>query len=566
MINRRNFLKTSAAVIGGAQFVRPASVFSAPAAPSGYFGVHPFVEQHPEAVFIMRTNVDYKTNSEACRQTGLDLGRSLLVPMDSTGTPVSSYIATKANLTAHNTVDEKKGLTLEDTMGITTDVFFVEGMFNSLMELGVPGRNMHTRDVNGTRVIDARGYVAMAERTGATVAGRTTRIATVEDAGDESTFVWRETPDGVVYEQIPYLWPINAPGSWNMNLAKFKAHEMGLTLACKNLQGTNASPFQGYCQKWDNVERMQRLEEPLKKSLINPKVHEIIDPMFARHQRTLPRFDIPTYPGTERGTAAQLLKEYDPLCMEMWAHRTVDNIATSDMKIHVIEGIYGRDGDFNWGPNPYGNDNNRDPLGVARDYMTNIVIFGKNPFLVDNIGHWLGGHEPGNFSLFHIAMERGKVGMLNPMNIPVYEWVGGAPVRRPLTSFTRTPLQTFHLHRYQTDEPFWHLVNEPFDYSTVSETLPTLPARPTSRVLNQHYPSGSYPVMAIEIGVPETGWVLVEILDEEGKTLEVPMNAICDAGYHMAAWNIDTYASGRYQYRLRYNDYSEMRDIVLNKA
>jgi hypothetical protein len=54
--------------------------------------------------------------------------------------------------------------------------------------------------------------------------------------------------------------------------------------------------------------------------------------------------------------------------------------------------------------------------------MTNIVIFGKNPYLVDNVGHWLGGHEPGNFGLFHIAMERGKLGVINPMKIPVYEW------------------------------------------------------------------------------------------------------------------------------------------------
>ena len=34
--------------------------------------------------------------------------------------------------------------------------------------------------------------------------------------------------------------------------------------------------------------------------------------------------------------------------------------------------------------------------------------------------------------LFHVAMERGKLNMLNPMNIPVYEWVDGVAVRRPL--------------------------------------------------------------------------------------------------------------------------------------
>jgi hypothetical protein len=56
------------------------------------------------------------------------------------------------------------------------------------------------------------------------------------------------------------------------------------------------------------------------------------------------------------------------------------------------------------------------------------------------------------------------------------------------------------------------------------------------------------------------------VLDQSGNNVEVITNAICDAGYHMVSWNTGKYASGRYQYRLRYNDYNEMHDIVLNKA
>lgn len=565
MFNRRNFLSSSSLLGGSVLFNRPSNVFAAISKPSGYFGVHPFVEQHPEAVFIMRTQVDYKTNSEACKQVGLDFGRSVLVPMDNTGTPVSSIIATKANLTAHNAVDEKNGFTLEDTMGICTDVFFVEGIFNSLIELGVSGKNMHTRDVNGTRVVEPRGYVAMGKRTGATVAGRTTRITTVDDANDASTFFWKEVPNGVVYEQIPYLWPFNAPNSWNVNLAKFKAHEMGLTLTCKNLQGTNASPFQGYCQKWQSIDRMQKLEKIINKSVVKPNLHDVIDPMFERNKRTIPRFGVPDFP-TSEGRAAKLLTQYNPLCMEMWAHRTIDNIAASNYKLHVIEGIYGRDGDFNWGPNPYGFDDSRNPIGRAWDYMTNIIIFGNNPYLVDNIGHWLGGHEPGNFGLFHIAMERGKVDILNPMNIPVYEWQDGVAVRRPLTSFSRTPLRSFYLLKHQTDEPFWHLCDEPFDYSKVTEKKFTIPVKPTSRILNQHYPNANNPQLAIEYSIPEKGWVMIEILDQTDKSLETISNSICEAGYHMAVWNTEKYSSGSYKYSLRFKDYREVHGLVLNKA
>ena len=71
------------------------------------------------------------------------LGRSVFVPMDNTGIPVTYNIATKPNLTAHEAVDKKRGFTLQDRMGIATDVFFVEGLFESSKELGVAGATMH---------------------------------------------------------------------------------------------------------------------------------------------------------------------------------------------------------------------------------------------------------------------------------------------------------------------------------------------------------------------------------------------------------------------------------------
>ena len=85
-------------------------------------------------------------------------------------------------------------------------------------------------------------------------------------------------------------------------------------------------------------------------------------------------------------------------------------------------------------------------------------------------------------------------------------------------------------------------------------------------MLNQHYPNANNPQLAIEFSVPERGWALVEILDQSANNLEVISNAICEAGYHMAAWNTAKYASGSYQYRLRYQGYNEVHSLVLNKA
>ena len=61
MVNRRNFLKTS--VLAAAGLSLPIKAIASRSQTKGYFGVHPFIENHPEAVFIMRTNVDEKMNA-----------------------------------------------------------------------------------------------------------------------------------------------------------------------------------------------------------------------------------------------------------------------------------------------------------------------------------------------------------------------------------------------------------------------------------------------------------------------------------------------------------------------
>ena len=570
MSSRRDFIKGSAllsgslGVAGSLNVFGQAPVVTAQSKPSGYFGVHPFVEAHPEAVFIMRTNVDQKTNTEGCRQVGLNLGRSLLVPMDSTGVPVTHNIAAKPNLTGHDSYNAKKGITPLNTMGVVTDAFFVEGLFNSLTELGVTSSKLHVRDANGAKVVGPCRYIDMGQRTGATVLPAKDAIRTPADANDAEAFVWKEVPGGVISQQIPYLWPINAPDAWNLNIAKFKAHTMGLTLTAKNWQGSDAPPFQEYCSSWKGIDKLQAHQGVIQKQFLNPRVKELVAADYKRHLNHIPRWNTPAVPLIPGNSRSAVQAFYNSESMEIWAHRTIDNHAASAIGLHIIEGIYGRDGNFSDGPNPYSNE---DTLGgQAWDYMTNIVVFGKNPYLVDIVGHWLGGHNPGNMGLFHIAMERGKLNVMDPMNIPVYEWVDGVALRRPLTGFTRTPLRTLYLQQAK-NEPLWHMCDERFDYSTVKETKLSIPKKPTSRVLNQHYPNANNPQVAIEFSVPEKGPVYIGILDQDGKEVELIHNAICEPGYHMAAWDTSKYASGNYKYRLFYDyKHHEVRDLVLNKG
>ena len=113
MLNRRDFLKSAAA--GGLGLVS-SPVFSEAQskASNGFFGVHPFVESHPEAVFIMRTNVDVKTNAQEIRDAGLAFGSSVFVPNPLTGKgiPLTHKIAVKPNLTCSFTSKWKNPLSL----------------------------------------------------------------------------------------------------------------------------------------------------------------------------------------------------------------------------------------------------------------------------------------------------------------------------------------------------------------------------------------------------------------------------------------------------------------------
>ena len=60
-------------------------------------------------------------------------------------------------------------------------------------------------------------------------------------------------PEGVVFKRIPHYAPVNEPGTWLLNIAKWKAHSMGLTLTVKNEQGLVAHPFTQFCGGWRTV-------------------------------------------------------------------------------------------------------------------------------------------------------------------------------------------------------------------------------------------------------------------------------------------------------------------------
>ena len=425
-----------------------ATATAQPEAPA-FFSLHPFIDAHPEAVFIKRTHVAAKTDAESKQREGTALARELFVYGTGSGIPMSHKIAIKANVTG----TEGQGKT-ERGMGIITDVAFMEGMIEGMKALGFPAGNMFLREGNwlkdgySAKDLPATGYAEMAERAGIHLTdfptGRAITGMTLDTLAEGSEVIWKDVPQGVVFRRIGTVAPYNADDSWLLDVAKLKAHGMGMTLSVKNLQGMCVSPHVHFCE---GVRATLAHPDPIRQDF-QADLKEHVAELHDQHAREgYPRWD---RPGDDWNSGYG---------MEMWAQRICDFMSVTKPGLCVIEGIYGRNGNgFLKGPGPG---------GEAQDFMTNVLIFGKDPFRVDLIGMWLAGHEPGNFGLFHIARERSLLSVVNPAQVPLFDWNNGDPRPMSLADVERTPLKTYYLRQDYAgrSEPYYHLVDEPFDYA-----------------------------------------------------------------------------------------------------
>ncbi|MFC1525403.1 DUF362 domain-containing protein [Candidatus Latescibacterota bacterium] len=545
-MKRRDFLN-SVGTLSAASALAPQVVFGRALQSARYFDLHPFVAAHPGAVFAVRTNVPTRGDQPAKHAVGLNLGRQLFVTSDSDGMPLSTRIALKPNLTCLN------GDATEDRLGIVTDPDFTQGFIEGMMSVGLEGGQFYMREGNLLRdgycptnqALD--WYRPIAAATGAHLidfdSGRdmTARGVSRTNLEEGSEVIWRDLPDGIIFQRIGYVAPINAPDAFNINLAKFKAHGMGLTLCCKNWQGTNISPYVHYCSSVPD-----QVGDGLPDSDLNPTYRTDIQALHEQHlEAAVPRWDRPGNIDSWNSGPG----------METWSQKTLDNHSASTGGLHVIEGIYGRDGNWMTGPHD----------GSSQDFMTNVVLFGLNPFKVDVVAYWLGGHEPGNVGLFHAALDRGLTDRLNPHDIPLYAWNDGAPQSTLLDTFERTPLMTYYLQRNYggQSEPKWHLLDEPYEYDPFTAVEETADGRPQAYVLGQNYPNPFNPGTTIELSLPRDSHVRVEILNSAGQVVDVLVDGWRTAGSHPLTWDAGHRASGTYFYRLTAPGFQQSRQMVL---
>jgi hypothetical protein len=166
-LNRRSFIRTTL-VTGSGLVLSPLAAWGQDSKAAGsMMGVHPFVQDNPDAVFIIQTDLDVKTNSAAIREKGLSFGRSVFGLTDDPayGVPLSHRYVIKPNLTCRFRWHEN--YSIEGSMGIVTDAHFTEGIIESLKELSIAASQVHMREVNCPEDLEDGGYLDMAARTDA---------------------------------------------------------------------------------------------------------------------------------------------------------------------------------------------------------------------------------------------------------------------------------------------------------------------------------------------------------------------------------------------------------------
>jgi uncharacterized protein (DUF362 family) len=497
VMERREFLQVAAGA-GAVLATGRAWAFSRPAA--SHFALHPFIESHPEAVFVLRTNVIDRKDAAAKQSIGKTLARQLFTLQDAPGIPLSSKIAIKPNLTHNNNSG--------DTYAIITDREFLGGMIDGMKQTGFSAGRTYVRDGMGTNQTDTK-YQDMAAGAG----------VHYDDSADRQT-AFKDCPGGVVFKRIGYLGPFMYPDAYLINVAKFKTHAMGLTLCVKNLQGLTVPPYLQFCQGL----RCEIAGD------FQPDAQKHCDALYQQHKKAgIPRWD-----------------DAKAAAMEMWVHHALDNFAVVKpaVGLHVIEGISGQNGNaFTAGPGPG---------GTAEVFLTNLVLFGKDPFRLDILGHWLGGHEPGNFGLFHLAKERRLSTALDPRNIPIYLWENSGPKLTPFADLEkfRTPLTTPYLPK--PGEPQYHLCNEPFSYPSEPAAVSLKGGeRPVLRVLGHMRAVHSESTAILEYAAPSPVDAALDVYDAAGQCVRRLAAGPVERGLHMASFDTRGVAAGQYVCNLR---------------
>ncbi|MDP3149133.1 MAG: T9SS type A sorting domain-containing protein, partial [Ignavibacteria bacterium] len=88
---------------------------------------------------------------------------------------------------------------------------------------------------------------------------------------------------------------------------------------------------------------------------------------------------------------------------------------------------------------------------------------------------------------------------------------------------------------------------------------------PTEYALEQNYPNPFNPATTITYQLPKSGSVTLKIYDMLGKEVRTLVNEQKEMGRYTVQFDASSLASGMYVYRLRANDYTSTKKMLLLK-
>ena len=343
------------------------------------FALQPFVQEHPEAVFVWRTRMASmeEYTPENLTEIGRCVAGDLLCSID--GDPQNFVV--KPNICGGPREGEDPSAWRHQP-GESTNVDVVRGFLEEMTELGVGSEQITVTEgrstLDLTHILRYSGYEYMCQELGVRL------FNNGRDPYGPDDLNWIDLPQGVVFREIPIVRPVNDPGVDLINIATMKAHGLALTTLCvKNLQGLVAYGYKHFCHHMEILERGENRYTPEVLSHFRTDLRRVLEPGCRRHQQEDPEWDLRD---------------------ELYANRACDNLLAIRPMISIVEGVLARGG-----------------TGYRRgeDMLANTLVAGINPVHVDAVATYLMGQDPDRPNYLRIAAERG-FGSRDPFAVEIF--------------------------------------------------------------------------------------------------------------------------------------------------
>ena len=136
------------------------------------------------------------------------------------------------------------------------------------------------------------------------------------------------------------------------------------------------------------------------------------------------------------------------------------------------------------------------------------------------------------------------------------------------TTYTLTGLQdgkTYHWRVRAGNAAGWGPLSAARTFSVVLTDVKSASVLPREFVLEQNYPNPFNPTTEIRYGLPKEGSVVLEVYSLVGELVAKLVDGRQAAGYHSVRFNAQAMPSGIYLYRLKANEVSLVKKMILTK-